>query len=115
MPVGRPKGIPKTGGRQKGTPNKATLEVAQKLAAWGYDPFKGMVKLATDPSVAPDIQARMHSELAQYIAPKRKAVEHSGPNGDAIEHAIDLTAREAMQSVAELMRHLAKKKTEVVA
>ena len=24
---GRPKGIPKTGGRQKGTPNKATVEV----------------------------------------------------------------------------------------
>ncbi len=27
--VGRPKGSPKTGGRQKGTPNKATTEVGQ--------------------------------------------------------------------------------------
>lgn len=35
-PPGRPKGTPKTGGRQKGTPNKATVEVrdlCQRLLA----------------------------------------------------------------------------------
>jgi hypothetical protein len=33
-----------------------------------------------------DLRAKMFAELAQYVAPKRKAVEHSGPDGDAIPH-----------------------------
>lgn len=114
MPVGRPKGQPKTGGRKKGTPSKTTLEVAAKLAVWGFDPFRTMVEIARDPESAPELKGRMASELAQYVAPKRKAVEHSGPDGDAIEHAVDISARDAMQSVAELMRHLAQKKTQLV-
>jgi hypothetical protein len=71
-----------------------------------------MAQLALDPESSRELRGKMFSELAQYVAPKRKAVEHSGPEGGAIEHAIDISAREAMQSVAELMRHLATKKTE---
>jgi len=29
-----------------------------------------------------DIRAKLYSELAQYIAPKRKAIEHSGGSTD---------------------------------
>jgi hypothetical protein len=86
MPVGRPKGIPKTGGRQKGSKNKITLDVAQKLAAWSFDPFRGMFELATDSNNSPEVRLRACSELAQYVAPKRKAVEHSGPDGSAVQH-----------------------------
>ena len=100
------------GGRVKGTPNKATQDVQAKLAAIGCDPFEGMAKLASgevpclmcresghlpsgDPcpkclgtgaEVVPvEVRGRMHSELAQYVAPKRKAVEMSGPNGGAVQ------------------------------
>lgn len=31
MPVGRPKGLPKTGGRQKGTPNKLTISLKSAI------------------------------------------------------------------------------------
>ena len=31
MPAGRPKGIPKTGGRQKGTPNKITALLKDEI------------------------------------------------------------------------------------
>lgn len=44
--VGRPPGTPKTGGRQKGTPNKATLEVMEKLEKLGCDPIIGMAHIA---------------------------------------------------------------------
>ena len=37
-----------------------------------------MALIANDESVDLSLRAQMLKELAQYIAPKRKAVEHSG-------------------------------------
>jgi hypothetical protein len=72
---GRPVGLPKTGGRQKGTPNRATLTAAEKLEALGCDPLEGMARIAMDERNSPETRGRFYSELAQYIYPKRKAVE----------------------------------------
>lgn len=66
------------GGRQKGTPNKATQEVQSLLAEMDCDPIEGMARIAMDESVELPLRASMLKELAQYVAPKRKAVEHSG-------------------------------------
>ena len=68
----------KTGGRSKGTPNKRTQEVVDKLRELGCDPIEGMAHIASDESVDLPLRAQMLKELAQYVAPKRKAVEHSG-------------------------------------
>lgn len=38
--------------------------------------------------ISPDLRGKMAAELAQYIAPKRKAVEHTGAEGGAIEHSL---------------------------
>jgi len=67
----------KTGGRKAGTPNRRTQEVRDQLEALGCDPIEGMARLALDPANSPDLRARMYSELAQYVAPKRKAVDVS--------------------------------------
>lgn len=67
----------KTGGRRAGTPNKRTLELVDKLLDLGVDPIEGMARLAMDPNNTPELRGRMYAELAQYVAPKRKAVEHS--------------------------------------
>jgi hypothetical protein len=67
----------KTGGRTAGTPNKRTAEVAAKLAALGCDPIAGMARIAMDEANPIELRARMYSELAAYVAPKRKAVELS--------------------------------------
>lgn len=110
------------GGRQKGTPNQITKDVAARLAAIGCDPIIGMAQLAMgiaecthcgargkvlNPDnpmrkipcpachgtkrelVAIELRARMFSELANYVAPKRKSIEHvEDPNagGDRIAH-----------------------------
>lgn len=37
-----------------------------------------MAKLAADENNSAELRGRMYAELAQYVAPKRKAVEHSG-------------------------------------
>lgn len=74
----------KTGGRQPGTPNKRTVEAAEKLAALGLCPLEGMAALALDQTNSPELRGRMMAELAQYLYPKRKASEVSGPDGGAV-------------------------------
>ena len=73
--VGRPPGLPKTGGRRKGTPNNATRIVAEKLEALGCDPIKNLARIAMDVSAPYEIQMRCNIELAQYLYPKRRPVE----------------------------------------
>lgn len=75
----------KTGGRVKGTPNRRTQEVAERLEELGCDPVAGMARLAMDESNAPELRGRMYSELAQYTCPKRRAVEHSATDGSSFE------------------------------
>ena len=70
----------KKGGRAKGTKNKATKEVIEKLEAIGCDPILGMAEIAAEARSVGDhaLAGNMYKELAQYVAPKRKAIEHSG-------------------------------------
>ena len=68
----------KTGGRKRGTPNKLTQEVIDRLVKLKCDPIEGMAKIAMDEANPPELRGRMFAELAQYTAPKRKAIEHSG-------------------------------------
>ena len=73
---------PKTGGRQKGTPNKKTaLEkkgIEEKLKEMDYDPIVEMVEIGKEARINGDLSLAFNTskELAQYVASKRKAVEH---------------------------------------
>ena len=71
----------KTGGRVAGTPNRRTVEVIERLEALGCDPIEGMARIAMDMTTPVEVRARMFAELAGYVAPKRKAVEHNGAGG----------------------------------
>jgi hypothetical protein len=79
--MGRPKGLAKTGGRQRGTPNRKTHELALKLEQLGCDPIAGLARLAMADETAPELKVRCYAELAQYVHPKRKAME-LGPGKD---------------------------------
>jgi hypothetical protein len=74
MPVTRTSGQ----GRPKGALNKRTQAVADLLAEMDCDPIVGMAMIALDANNPIELRARMYAELAQYVAPKRRAVEHSG-------------------------------------
>ena len=76
------------GGRQKGTPNKATADVQARLEALGCDPIEGMARLAMDQDNPPELRGRMFAELAGYIAPKRKAVEFEAAPGTMTQFVI---------------------------
>lgn len=89
--AGRPKGLPKTGGRKAGTPNKrrSIEEVCQEL---GLDPFREMGRIASD--VADPNRFQALKELAQYLEPKRKAVELSG--------GLDMRVQQELESLMGL-------------
>jgi len=80
----------KTGGRRKGTPNKRTQEVQELLAELGCDPIKGMSQIALDVENPIEIRARMFVELAQYVAPKRKALALSSASDERVIFNIGL-------------------------
>jgi hypothetical protein len=72
-----PKGH-KTGGRIAGTPNRKTQEISGLLESLGGNPIEGMARIATNEKNSPELRGRMYAELAQYLYPKRKAVELAG-------------------------------------
>ena len=73
--MSRPLGLPKTGGRVRVTPNRKSADLLRRLKRIGCDPIEGLARIALDPEIRPELRMRCFAELAQYIYPKRKAVE----------------------------------------
>jgi len=91
--VGSSKGE-RRGGRTKGTPNKKTQAVIDQLKEIGCDPIAGMAEIALLARNSDDLTlaGQMYKELAQYVAPKRKAIEITGANdGDLFPESILVT------------------------
>ena len=78
---------PANAGRKKGTPNKDTLKVIEILEREKCDPIEFLcwvVNARVDKlKDAPKIEDRISAakELASYVYPKRKAIEHSVDEG----------------------------------
>lgn len=67
-------------GRAKGTPNKNKGKLLRSIQNEfpEYDPLLELVKIAHDSESTPSEKIACHKEVAQYVNPKLKAVEHSG-------------------------------------
>ena len=64
----RPKGLPKTGGRQKGAANKRTREIADRAATdAGLLPLDYMLSVVRDPAVEPERRDRMAVAAAPFV------------------------------------------------
>lgn len=81
----------KTGGRSKGTPNKATQEFRatvqsllddnrSNVARWLSEVAEGVGDAKPDPGKALDLLAK----LAEFAAPKLGRIEHTGENGGPV-------------------------------
>jgi hypothetical protein len=90
------KGHKKQGGRQKGSGNKINMAVAQRLAELGCDPIEGLARMAMDKDTPRELKFRCNAELAQYVQPKRRAVEVSGPGGDPL--SINVSGLDVLKS-----------------
>jgi hypothetical protein len=104
--------MPKVGGRTKGTPNKSALPLQEKAKELGCDPFeilcrfalgdwqglgydKGITYQSTNKGdliekhiIPPELRSKAAAEAAQYLYPKRKAIEHSGEVTNVVEEKL---------------------------
>ena len=61
------RGNPKTGGRQKGTPNKVTGAMRDEITASGETPLAYMVRIMRDEGAPTDRRDRMAIAAAPYL------------------------------------------------
>lgn len=99
-----PKGHPRWGGRKTGTLNKDKVSALEKAEALGVDPFvillyfaagdwkalgyeaktklvptkEGVIEVDQIPS---ELRQKSAKDACEYVCPKLKAIEHSGPDG----------------------------------
>lgn len=75
----------KTGGRKKGTPNKATAAKAAEIAESGLTPLDYMLGIMRDEEKPADMRFEAAKAAAPYVHPKLAAVEHTGKDGGPIQ------------------------------
>ena len=86
-------GSAKTGGRKKGVPNKNKIELQDRIKAKypDYCPVEAMCEIATDILNEVNIRLTANKEVAQYIYPKLKSIEHKGEGGLPITSSLQVS------------------------
>ena len=92
-------------GRKKGAATQKTREIADREAENGLTPLEYMLQvMRTEPSLeleprdllnATSLRFEAAKAAAPYMHPRLAAVEHSGPEGGAIEHSIAVVFKDA--------------------
>ena len=65
-------------GRPPGMKNKRTVALEEKLEAMGCDPVTFMATVMMDAEQPIELRMKAATELAPYLWPKRRAIEHTG-------------------------------------
>jgi hypothetical protein len=102
---GRPIGLPKTGGRKRGTPNRATVVLREKLAALGCDPAEELVKIAQDSKTLVESKVHIYSTLMPYLYPKRKLIDDSDEERGSV-NVQAISPEEALELARDLISQL---------
>lgn len=101
--MARPKGMPKTGGRQKGTPNKVTSSVKGWLSCL-IDKNRRQIEKDLK-AVKPLERLQMLEKLMQYVVPKQQTVK-------AAVNFENLTDEELTALIGELTKEIEEDGTE---
>lgn len=78
----------KTGGRSKGTPNKASAAKAAEIEASGLTPLDYMLSIMRDEANPRDMRLDAAHKAAPFVHPKLTAIQHSGDQDNPIHHVI---------------------------
>mgnify|MGYP003135152105 CR=1 FL=1 len=105
-------GTPRVGGRDKGTPNKKTVALQERVKKFmqkqgikNFDPLVALAGIAVDKATPLKLKVESLKELAQYLHPKRRAVEVSG------EQTINVQEKEKkLKEIDDLLEEIEGKK-----
>jgi hypothetical protein len=83
----------KTGGRQRGTPNRATAEMRAEMVASGELPLDYMLRIMRSKTADPPRRDAMARSAAQYCHPQLQAVAHKlvDEKGNPLAPVVNLT------------------------
>lgn len=84
-------------GRKKGSLNRRTVELTERLEQLGCDPVAGLVSIAADQTATLELRARCYESLLPYLYPKRKAIDVTVAG--EISHEEALEALEAFDAI----------------
>jgi hypothetical protein len=73
--AGRPAGLPKSGGRQKGVPNKRTAAKVAEVEASGLTPLDFMLNVMRDKEQAMDLRFDAAKAAAPYVHARLSAID----------------------------------------
>jgi hypothetical protein len=76
--LGRPKGLPKTGGRQKGTPNKTNVRMRDRFADAGFD-FVDEVISTLRAIQSPEVKADLLVKLTPFFMQRLREESETTP------------------------------------
>ena len=79
----------KTGGRQRGTRNKASIEKEQKIAESGLTPLDYMLGILRDTKATYDMRIEAAKSAAPYVHPKLAALTVAGQIDSKVEMTVE--------------------------
>jgi hypothetical protein len=56
-----------------------------------YHPILELARVANDPEVDLSTRVNANKEIAKYVTPQLKAVEHTGPDGERLQTRVIIT------------------------
>lgn len=97
--MARPKGTPKTGGRQKGTPNKVTASVKSWLSCL-IDKNRKQIERDLK-AVEPMERLQMLEKLMQYVVPKQQAIKAAVSFDNMTDEELNALVGELTKEIGE--------------
>lgn len=93
----------KTGGRKKGTPNRATAARERSIAKSGLTPLDYMLGVMRDTTKPESIRLDAANKAAPYVHPKLASVEVKGDADHPIEQTVTVVdERKVAATIAKL-------------
>lgn len=99
-------GVRRGAGRPKGSPNKASAAREAAIKASGLTPLDYLLGVVRDQGVPRDARLEAARAAAPYVHPKLATIEHRGPGGGPIQHAVaaaDISKADAMSAYLKLV------------
>ena len=99
----RPVGLPKTGGRRRGTPNKASAAREAEIRASGPTPLDYMLQVMRDEEAPTELRLDAAARAAPYVHPRLSSVAVENKDGQPFAISVEQQRREAEERARQAL------------